>query len=115
MLIKEVKLRPKIDEHDYNFKVNHAREFLGHKDKVKFTVIFRGREMVHMDRGRAILTNVVKDLEDVGVVESPPRVEGRTMTLYMIPKKEQPGQPKKSGAQTSSKPGKDAGNAETQD
>lgn len=88
MLIKEVKLRPKIDDHDYNFKVNHARDFLGHKDKVKFTVTFRGREMVHMDQGRRILENVVKDLADIGVVEIPARVEGRTMTLYMIPKKE---------------------------
>jgi translation initiation factor IF-3 len=91
MLIKEVKLRPKIDDHDYNFKVNHARHFLTHKDKVKFTVTFRGREMVHMDQGRKILDDVVKDLADIGVVEIPPRVEGRTMTLYMIPKKETPG------------------------
>jgi translation initiation factor IF-3 len=91
MLIKEVKLRPKIDDHDYNFKVNHARDFLSHKDKVKFTVTFRGREMVHMDQGRKILENVVKDLADIGAVEIPARVEGRTMTLYMIPKKESTG------------------------
>lgn len=92
MLVKEIKLRPKIDDHDYDFKVNHARTFLSHKDKVKFTVTFRGREMVHMDHGRRILDSVVKDLADVGTVEIPARVEGRTMTLYMIPKKEAVGQ-----------------------
>lgn len=86
MQIKEVKLRPKIDDHDYNFKVNHARDFLSHRDKVKFTVTFRGREMVHMELGRRILDDVVKDLADIGTVEVPPRVEGRTMTLIMIPK-----------------------------
>jgi translation initiation factor IF-3 len=91
MLIKEVKLRPKIDDHDYNFKVNHARDFLSHRDKVKFTVTFRGREMVHMDQGRRILEDVVKDLADIGIVESPARVEGRTMTLIMIPKKDSTG------------------------
>lgn len=86
MQIKEVKLRPKIDDHDYNFKVNHARNFLEHRDKVKFTVTFRGREMVHMELGRRILDDVVKDLADIGTVEVPPRVEGRTMTLIMIPR-----------------------------
>lgn len=91
MLVKEIKLRPKIDDHDYEFKVNHARTFLSHKDKVKFTVTFRGREMVHMEYGRRILEGVVKDLADIGVVEIPARVEGRTMTLYMIPKKEAAG------------------------
>jgi len=66
MQIKEVKLRPKIDDHDYDFKVNHAREFLSHRDKVKFTVTFRGREMVHMELGRRILDDVVKDLAHEG-------------------------------------------------
>lgn len=86
MQIKEVKLRPKIDDHDYNFKVVHARNFLEGRDKVKFTVTFRGREMVHMELGRRILDDVVKDLADIGTVEVPPRVEGRTMTLIMIPR-----------------------------
>ena len=88
MEIKEIKLRPKIDDHDYDFKVNHARDFLTHRDKVKFTVTFRGREMVHMEHGRRILEDVIKDLADIGVVEIPARVEGRTMTLYMIPRKD---------------------------
>jgi translation initiation factor IF-3 len=88
MLVKEIKLRPKIDDHDYEFKVNHARAFLAHRDKVKFTVTFRGREMVHLDFGRRILDNVIKDLADIGVVEVPARVEGRTMTLFMIPRKD---------------------------
>jgi translation initiation factor IF-3 len=113
--IKEIKLRPKIDEHDYRFKVNHAREFLGHRDKVKFTIMFRGREMVHMELGRRILDNAVKDLADIGVVETPARVEGRTMTLYMIPRKDLPAPAPKAAPATSragGKPGEDVGNAE---
>jgi len=84
--LKEVKLRPKIEEHDYKFKVNHAREFLGHHDKVKFTVTFRGREMAHQDAGRRLLDKAIKDLEDVGQVEIPARMEGRNMVLLMVPR-----------------------------
>ena len=84
--LKEVKLRPKIEQHDYQFKVNHAREFLGHHDKVKFTVTFRGREMAHQDAGRRLLDKAIKDLEDVGQVEIPARMEGRNMVLLMVPR-----------------------------
>jgi translation initiation factor IF-3 len=112
MTIKEIKLRPKIDEHDYNFKVNHAREFLTHRDKVKFTVMFRGREMVHMELGKRILDNAVKELADIGLVEVPAKVEGRTMTLYMVPKKDVVAPaPKPAGAPRPSATGEDAGNA----
>ena len=115
MVIKEIKLRPKIDEHDYNFKVNHAREFLTHRDKVKFTVMFRGREMVHMELGRRILDNAVKDLTDIGIVEVPARVEGRTMTLYMVPKKDAPPPAPKAAPAPRSKvsTGEDEENAKT--
>jgi translation initiation factor IF-3 len=84
--LKEVKLRPKIEEHDYNFKVQHGREFLEEHDKVKFTVMFRGREMAHPEAGFRLLQKVVLDLEAVGQVEIPARMEGRSMTLLMVPR-----------------------------
>lgn len=84
--LKEVKLRPKIEEHDYLFKVNHGRRFLELHDKVKFTVTFRGREMAHTDSGFRLLERVVKDLEEVGQVENPARLEGRNLVLLMVPR-----------------------------
>ncbi len=84
--LKEVKMRPKIETHDYEFKVGHAREFLLHHDKVKFTVTFRGREMAHQDSGRRLLARAVKDLEDIGQIENPARMEGRNMVLLMVPR-----------------------------
>ena len=84
--LKEVKLRPKIEEHDYNFKVNHGRDFLEEHDKVKFTVTFRGRELAHPEAGMRLLERVIKDLDGVGVVEIPIRMEGRSMVLLMVPK-----------------------------
>jgi translation initiation factor IF-3 len=84
--LKEVKLRPKIEEHDYRFKVNNGRRFLELHDKVKFTVTFRGREMAHTDAGFRLLDKVVKDLEDVGQVENQARLEGRNLVLLMVPR-----------------------------
>ncbi len=84
--LKEVKMRPKIEEHDYGFKIAHAREFLSHHDKVKFTVTFRGREMAHPEAGRRLLEQAVKDLEDIGQIENPARMEGRNMVLLMVPR-----------------------------
>ena len=84
--LKEVKLRPKIEEHDYAFKVNHGRRFLELHDKVKFTVTFRGREMAHTDAGFRLLEKVIKDLEEVGQVENPARLEGRNLVLLMVPR-----------------------------
>ena len=84
--LKEVKLRPKIEEHDYRFKVNNGRRFLELHDKVKFTVTFRGREMAHTDSGFRLLEKVVKDLEEVGQVENPARLEGRNLVLLMVPR-----------------------------
>jgi translation initiation factor IF-3 len=84
--LKEVKLRPKIEDHDYNFKVEHGRQFLLEHDKVKFTVMFRGREMAHPEAGHRLLQKVVRDLEEVGQVEIPARMEGRSMTLLMVPR-----------------------------
>lgn len=84
--LKEVKLRPKIETHDYDFKVDHGRTFLEEHDKVKFTVMFRGREMAHPEAGYRLLEKVVRDLEAVGQVEIPARMEGRSMTLLMVPR-----------------------------
>ncbi len=90
MHLKEVKLRPKIEEHDYQFKVNHARRFLESHDKVKFTVTFRGRELTHAELGHKLLQKVVTDLESVGQVESPARSEGRNLVMLMVPKAQKP-------------------------
>ena len=84
--LKEVKLRPKIEEHDYRFKVEHGRRFLESHDKVKFTVTFRGRELAHPQAGHRLLEKVVKDLEGVGQVEIPARMEGRSLVLLMVPR-----------------------------
>jgi translation initiation factor IF-3 len=85
--VKEVKFRPKTEEHDYEFKKNHIERFLKHGDKVKVSIMFRGREMQHLDFGRRILDRVTKELDGIGVVEAWPRVEGHFMSMIMSPKK----------------------------
>ncbi len=85
--LKEVKFRPKTDEHDYDFKKKHIVRFLNHGDKVKVVIMFRGRERQYLDRGRTILNRVAKELEGVGIVESPPRFEGHFMSMIMSAKK----------------------------
>jgi len=89
MQLKEVKMRPKIEDHDYDFKLKHAREFLEQRDKVKFTVTFRGREMAHQELGYRVIEQVLRDLADLAVVEQPPRAEGRTVSLVLAPKAQQ--------------------------
>ena len=84
--LKEIKLRPKIEDHDYAFKVGNGRKFLEKHDKVKFTVTFRGREMAHPEMGFRLMEQVVKDLEGVGQVENPARMEGRSIVLLMVPR-----------------------------
>jgi len=84
--LKEIKMRPKIEEHDYGFKLNHARDFLNERDKVKFTITFRGREMAHMDIGHRLMKKVIEALTDIALVESPPRTEGRSLTAVLMPK-----------------------------
>lgn len=83
--IKEVKLRPKTEEHDYETKVRHVREFLEEGNKAKITIMFRGREITHRNLGTAILDDVVKDLKDVAVVEQTPRLEGKQMFMILGP------------------------------
>ncbi len=83
--IKEIKVRPKTDEHDYQTKLKHVKRFLEGGDRVKVTVFFRGREIVHKDRGLLILNRVVQDTEDLAKVEQEPRSEGRTMNMLLVP------------------------------
>ena len=85
--VKEVKFRPKTEEHDYEFKKKHIERFLKHGDKVKVSIMFRGREKQYLDRGRRILVRVENELEGMGIVETPPRVEGNFMSMIMAPKK----------------------------
>lgn len=85
--IKEIKVRPKTDEHDYETKLRHIRRFLEEGDRCKITVFFRGREIVHKDRGTAILDRIVQDLADVGKVDQEARAEGRTLQMLLVPKK----------------------------
>lgn len=85
--IKEIKVRPKTDDHDYETKLRHIRRFLEDGDRCKVTVFFRGREIVHKDRGTAILERMVTDLADVARVEQEPRAEGRTLQMLLVPKK----------------------------
>lgn len=84
--LKEIKMRPKIEEHDYMFKVNHAREFLEERDKVKVTVTFRGREIAHQDLGHKLIQKVIAALGEVALVETPPRSEGRTLFTVLMPR-----------------------------
>lgn len=85
--IKEIKVRPKTDDHDYETKLRHVRRFLEDGDRCKVTVFFRGREIVHKDRGLAILERMVQDLADVAKMEQEPRAEGRTLQMLLVPKK----------------------------
>lgn len=84
--IKEVKLRPNIDEHDFLVKARNARKFLGAGDKVKVTIMFRGREITHPELGEKLSLRMVDELSDISAVEKPPKVEGRNMVTILIPK-----------------------------
>ncbi|HEY5159947.1 MAG TPA: translation initiation factor IF-3 [Gaiellaceae bacterium] len=85
--IKEIKLRPKIGVHDYETKKGHVVRFLNQKAKVKVTIMFRGRETTHPDRGRDLLMRLAADVQEVGVIESHPLLEGRNMTMVLGPTK----------------------------
>jgi translation initiation factor IF-3 len=84
--VKEIKLRPKTEEHDYQFKTQHVRRFLQDGHKTKVTVVFRGREMAHTELGRQMLDRVATDLQDIGAIEQTPRQEGRNMTMVLSPR-----------------------------
>ena len=84
--IKEIRLRPKTGEHDIEFKVNQAKGFLLHKDKVVVSVVFRGRELAHIDEGQRVMKQIVEQLEPVSKVEAPPQQMGRRLVCTLSPK-----------------------------
>jgi translation initiation factor IF-3 len=86
--VKEVKFRPGIEDHDYNFKVGHARRFLEDGNKVKLTMMFRGRQVTHPEIGKEVLARVMEDLQEVGQPESFPNMEGRIMSMVLAPLKD---------------------------
>ena len=87
ILVKEIKLRPKIGVHDYETKRGHVRRFLDQRAKVKVTIMFRGRETSHPERGRDLLIRLAEDVKDIGVVESAPILDGRNMVMLLGPNK----------------------------
>jgi translation initiation factor IF-3 len=82
--VKEIRLRPKIDDHDYDFKRKNARRFLEGRDKVKVSVLFRGREKTHAERGKVLLEKFAADLADVGTVEQQAQMDGRSVIMVMV-------------------------------
>ena len=85
--VKEVKLRPKTDDHDFDFKMEHIRRFIGEGNKAKVTIMFRGREITHPEIGKAVLDRVIDSLKDVAMMELYPRMEGRNMFMVLAPAK----------------------------
>lgn len=84
--LKEVKFRPGIDDHDFDFKTRHAREFLVEGNKVKVTMMYRGRQIAHLDLGKAVLDRVAAAVADIGKIEMDAKLEGRNMTMVLAPK-----------------------------
>jgi translation initiation factor IF-3 len=97
VVIKEMKFRPKIDGHDYTTKMKHVLRFLGEGNKVKLTIMFRGREMAHPEQGRRILERIAEDVSDIAIVESAPRQDGRNMTMVLHPTVKKPKPKSQSG------------------
>ena len=87
--VKEIKFRPKVDEHDYDFKKKHIERFLADGDKVKATVFFRGREIAHPEIGRRILERLIQEVTELAIAENMPRLEGNTMHVILGPKPQQ--------------------------
>jgi len=84
--VKEIRVRPKTGDHDIQVKVGRAREFLTHKDKVLVSVMFRGRELAHVEEGRKVIDEILQQLEDVSRIESPPNQQGRRIVCTLTPK-----------------------------
>ncbi len=90
VVVKEMKMRPKIDPHDYRTKRGHIERFLGQGNKVKLTIMFRGREMAHTELGAKILRRLEEDLTEIATVETPAKLDGRNMTMVFAPRKKKP-------------------------
>ena len=84
--LKEVKYRPGIDDHDFDFKTRHAREFLQDGNKVKVTMMYRGRQLAHLELGKAVLDRVAAAVADIGKIEADAKLEGRNMTMVLAPR-----------------------------
>jgi len=83
--LKEIKLRPGTETHDYNFKIKNAKKFIGKGDKVKFTVKFKGREMQHTELGKELMNKIIEETKDIAKVESQPKFEGKQMVMIIQP------------------------------
>jgi translation initiation factor IF-3 len=101
--VKEIKLKPNIDTHDFQTKVRHARDFILKNNKVRISIMFRGREMLHIDLGQKVVKQFCEELSDIAIVEAPPKLLGRTMTTVLSPsgKRPKPSTDKKIGEPTS--------------
>ena len=97
-VIKEMRLRLKIDPHDYETKKGHVERFLRQQDKVKVTIMFRGREQAHPERGRALLQRLYDDIEDLATIEQEPEQEGRNMSMLLAPVRAKGGDAERSAA-----------------
>lgn len=86
--VKEIRIRPKTDPHDCETKVNHAREFFKKGHRVQFTMMFKGREMAHLELGQELMNKIVASLEDVAKVDHPANMLGKRMTVLLVPKQE---------------------------
>jgi translation initiation factor IF-3 len=84
--VKEVKVRPRTEEHDFQFKLRHVKRFLGEGNRVKISILFRGREIAHPEFGKEMLNRFVEGLKDLTVIEQAPRLEGRNMVMILAPK-----------------------------
>lgn len=84
--VKEIKIRPKTGDHDLQVKIGHIKKFIGKKDKVKVTVVFRGREITLSELGKALLTRIVDETEEIALVEQSPKFEGRTLVMVLAPR-----------------------------
>jgi translation initiation factor IF-3 len=104
IVLKEIKLRPKTDEHDFDFKVKHIRRFLAEGNKCKLVIVFRGREIVHPETGQAMLDQVVKACGDVAMIEQRPMMEGRRMVMIIGPRVGVIRNPSQPAAATTSSP-----------
>jgi translation initiation factor IF-3 len=89
--VKEIRLHPNTDDHDFEYKARHARRFLEEGNKVKATVIFKGREITYQDQGKDILNRLLEKVEDITKVEQEPKMEGRAMIMMLAPEKKKPG------------------------
>ncbi len=110
--VREIKLRPKIGDHDFNTKRGHVERFLRGGDKVKVTIMFRGREVQHPELGEKLLVRLAGDLDELGRIESQPNLDGRNMVMVMAPKKDAvPKGEAKSEVSSTEAPGSEAGSA----